>query len=76
MRNPMISGVAALLAGEALVLASPSLAVWAVMFVVINQVYFVLSEERYLERRYGPRYRAYKAAVPRWLPRQSPWEEE
>lgn len=75
MRNPMISGVATMLVGEALFFASIPLALWAAAFIVINQVYFVLSEEPYLERRYGPRYRAYKAAVPRWAPRHSPWEE-
>ena len=76
VRNPMISGVAAMLVGEALVFSSMPLVAWAVTFIVINQVYFVLSEERYLERRFGPRYRAYKAAVPRWVPRWIPWEEQ
>lgn len=74
VRNPMISGVAAMLAGEAVFLASIPLALWTLTFVLVNQVYFVLSEEPHLERRYGPRYRAYKAAVPRWAPRFTPWE--
>ena len=75
MRNPMISGVAAMLLGEALFLTSTSLFIWAITFLVINQVYFVLSEEPFLERRFGERYQAYKAAVPRWVPRRSPWDD-
>lgn len=74
-RNPMISGVAAMLIGEALFLISVPLALWALMFIAANQLYFMLSEEPRLERRFGARYRAYKTAVPRWMPRRKPWEE-
>ena len=74
-RNPMISGVAIMLIGEALFFIAIPLALWALAFVAINQLYFVLSEEPRLERRYGARYRAYKAAVPRWTPRRTPWKE-
>jgi protein-S-isoprenylcysteine O-methyltransferase Ste14 len=69
VRNPMITGVVTMLFGEALVLGSLALGLWACAFVLINQVYFVLSEEPGLERRFGESYRAYKAAVPRWIPR-------
>jgi protein-S-isoprenylcysteine O-methyltransferase Ste14 len=34
---------------------------------------FVLVEEPGLERRFGDSYRAYKANVPRWIPRLTPW---
>ncbi|HEU0054891.1 MAG TPA: methyltransferase [Longimicrobium sp.] len=68
-RNPMITGVAAILVGEALWMGSRVLGGWAAVFIVINHLYFVLSEEPGLERRFGEGYRAYRAAVPRWLPR-------
>lgn len=70
MRNPMISGVAAVLLGEAFIHRSPRLAAWFLVFVVINHVYFMLVEEPGLERRFGAAYRTYCAAVPRWLPRR------
>jgi len=73
VRNPMISGVAMLLLGEAVFFGSPWLAGWAVLFVAINTAYFVLAEEPGLERRFGDEYRAYNASVPRWAPRRSPW---
>ena len=69
VRNPMISGVAATLLGEALLWGSIALGLWACIFIVINHAYFVMSEEPGLERRFGESYRVYKASVPRWIPR-------
>ncbi|QYK51848.1 MAG: isoprenylcysteine carboxylmethyltransferase family protein [Anaerolineales bacterium] len=73
VRNPMISGVAAMLLGEAIYFGSVALLVWSVVFVTINHIYFVLSEEPGLEQRFGEPYRRYKSTVPRWLPRLRPW---
>jgi protein-S-isoprenylcysteine O-methyltransferase Ste14 len=70
VRNPMISGVAAVLSGQVLLTGSRILALWLVVFVAINQAYFLLSEEPALERRFGESYREYKARVPRWIPRR------
>ena len=72
MRNPMISGVVGMLAGEALIAGSWALGLWACLFVAINHIYFIFSEELGLERRLGEPYRRYKAAVPRWIPRFRP----
>lgn len=68
-RNPMITGVLTTLIGEALVTGSRILAAWALLFLVINQTYFILIEEPGLEARFGAAYREYKASVPRWIPR-------
>ena len=72
MRNPMITGVAAMLAGEALFFGSWAQTLWAAAFVAINHAWFVLVEEPGLERRFGESYRTYKANVPRWIPRLMP----
>ena len=69
IRNPMISGVAAMLLGEALLGESITLGLWACVFILFNHVYFILSEEPGLEERFGENYRVYKAVVPRWIPR-------
>lgn len=69
VRNPMISGVAAMLLGEALLWGSIALGLWADIFILINHAYFLLSEEPELEKRFGESYRQYKASVPRWIPR-------
>jgi protein-S-isoprenylcysteine O-methyltransferase Ste14 len=72
VRNPMITGVMAVLLGEAVVLGRPSLLIWFAAFVAINHVYFILVEEPGLIRRYGDEYREYKSEVPRWIPRRKP----
>jgi len=73
VRNPMITGVLAMLVSEALFFRSLAIALWALAFFAANHVYFLLSEEPGLDRRFGDGYRAYKANVPRWLPRLTPW---
>jgi protein-S-isoprenylcysteine O-methyltransferase Ste14 len=69
VRNPMITGVLTMLVGESIFLGSRVIALWAATFFVINNIYFLLSEEPGLEGRFGAAYREYKTAVPRWLPR-------
>jgi protein-S-isoprenylcysteine O-methyltransferase Ste14 len=73
VRNPMITAVLAVLLGEAALLGSVGIALWAAAFAVINATWFVLGEEPGLERRFGEEYREYKRQVPRWLPRRTPW---
>jgi len=69
VRNPMISGVLAVLLGEAALFASPALLIWFAVVLAVNAVYFPLVEEPGLRRRFGADYERYRAAVPRWLPR-------
>jgi protein-S-isoprenylcysteine O-methyltransferase Ste14 len=69
VRNPMISGVLFVLLGEALVFGSLALLAWWAVVFAINAVYFPLVEEPGLRRRFGADYEAYRASVPRWLPR-------
>jgi protein-S-isoprenylcysteine O-methyltransferase Ste14 len=70
VRNPMITGVFLVLVGEALILRSGALGWWVVVFAAINAVYIPLSEEPGLEARFGASYRAYRQAVPRFVPRR------
>ena len=73
VRNPMISGVLCVLLGEALLFGSPAVLAWFAIVFAINAVYFPLVEEPGLRERFGADYDAYRAAVPRWLPRLRPW---
>jgi protein-S-isoprenylcysteine O-methyltransferase Ste14 len=72
VRNPMISGVLCVLLGEALAFGSVAVLVWFAIVFALNAVYFPLIEEPDLQRRFGADYEAYRAAVPRWLPRLRP----
>jgi protein-S-isoprenylcysteine O-methyltransferase Ste14 len=69
VRNPMISGVGAILLGEVLIAGSPWLALWFAIFAALNAVYIPLAEEPGLRRRFGDDYLAYEEDVPRWIPR-------
>ena len=73
VRNPMISGVALILVGEAVAFASRGLALWALTFFALNAVYIPAFEEPGLARRFGEDYLEYKRNVPRWVPRARPW---
>lgn len=70
----MITGVVTMLLGETLFLGSRVVGIWAATFIAINQIYFMVSEEPGLERRFGTAYIEYKSAVPRWLPRPKAWK--
>ena len=73
VRNPMITGVLAILLGEAALLGMPSLLVWAAIFLAANSLWMPLVEEPGLRERFGAEYEEYAANVPRWLPRPRPW---
>jgi protein-S-isoprenylcysteine O-methyltransferase Ste14 len=75
VRNPMITGVLAILIGEAIAFGVRELWTWAALFVAINHVYFLLSEEPGLADRFGAEYDEYKRQVPRWIPRLSGWHQ-
>jgi protein-S-isoprenylcysteine O-methyltransferase Ste14 len=76
VRNPMYVGVVAAIFGQALYFGSVTLipyggAVWGGFFAF---VFFY--EEPALTRQFGAEYEAYRAHVPRWLPRLGPWKGE
>lgn len=76
VRNPMITGVVAALAGESLITGSVISGCWTATFFLANHVYFILAEEPGLEKHFGDDYREYKKKVPRWIPRQRPWAQK
>ena len=57
VRNPMISGVFGILAGEGLLFGSIVILMWFGIFVVLNLFYIPLVEEKGLLRRFGDEYR-------------------
>lgn len=75
VRNPMITAVLAMLLAEALLLSSRALFGLFLAFWAVNMLYLPLSEEKGLARRFGAEYEEYKKAVPRWLPRLTPWKK-
>ena len=74
VRNPMITGIFLILTGEACLLGSYAIGIWTVLFLVINMIYFPLSEEPGLRARFGKEYDTYCKNVPRYIPRLTPWK--
>ena len=74
VRNPMISGVFFVLAGEAVGSGSLPVLGWAAVFITINMIYMPTVEEPGLVKRFGEEYEEYRRNVPRWLPRVKGWE--
>jgi len=73
VRNPMYAGGAAVLFSEALLFGSRivleyALFVWAGFFLFV-----VAFEEPAPGRKFGASYEIYCRAVPRWVPRLTPW---
>ena len=73
VRNPMITGVALVLLGEAALLGSTAILIEFAIFGLANALWMPLVEEPGLVRRFGDEYLEYKRAVPRWIPRRTPW---
>lgn len=72
VRNPMMWGVGALLAGTALWIGSLGLWFGVAMLVLFLSLFVPYYEERDMERRFGQEYRDYCRRVPRWIPRFRP----
>ncbi len=73
VRNPMILSLIIILFGEAVLFGSIGTTALAVLNVVVNAIYFKVSEEPGLIKRFGEEYKEYKSNVPRWIPRLKPW---
>ncbi len=63
VRNPMISGIALMLLGQALLWGSWAVGIWLCVFMCFNHIYFVLVEEPGLEDKH----------LARSVIRQKPW---
>ena len=75
-RNPMITGVLMMLAGEALFLNARGIAIWTCMFFIVNTAFFIFKEEPDMLQRFGEPYAQYKKKVPRWIPNLKPYKAD
>jgi protein-S-isoprenylcysteine O-methyltransferase Ste14 len=73
VRNPIFTGVLAILLGEAAVARSPALLAWFALFFALLAVAVPRIGEPRLARKFGADYARYRQHVPRWLPRPRPW---
>jgi len=76
VRNPMILGVLTVLVGESITILSQKILIWAIVFFMFNNLFFVLFEEPNLKKKFGDQYVQYKKSVPRWIPNLKPFKSD
>ncbi|MGH2568515.1 MAG: methyltransferase family protein [Bacteroidota bacterium] len=69
VRNPMYIGAAVVLVGFGLVHQSFSMALFALLFLLVAHVFVIFYEEPSLENSFGESYVDYKNRVHRWIPK-------
>jgi protein-S-isoprenylcysteine O-methyltransferase Ste14 len=75
VRNPMYVAVLGLILGQALMFQSATLFAYGAAMWVAFHTFVFFYEEPTLHRSFGDAYEAYCKAVPRWLPRLTPWAQ-
>lgn len=73
VRNPMYVAVASMIGGQALLLRSPGVALWMLVFLAATVAFVRGYEEPSLHRKFGASYERYREAVPGWWPRLTPY---
>ena len=73
VRNPMYVAVVSLILGQAALFASLPLAIYGAVVWTGFHAFVLGYEEPTLRRLFPEDYAAFFAAVPRWIPRLTPW---
>ncbi len=73
VRNPMYLAVITIILGQAAILGSVILVVYATIVWITVASFVHFYEEPTLSDRYGEQYATYRSAVRAWLPRATPW---
>jgi protein-S-isoprenylcysteine O-methyltransferase Ste14 len=74
VRNPMYVSVVAVIFGQALLFGDWRLIIYGTVFWLACHVFVLVYEEPTLQRTFGAEYAAFRANVPRWIPRLRPWQ--
>ncbi len=76
VRNPMYVAIAATIFGQALLFGNLTLLGYGAFVCLCFHLFVIAYEEPSLRARFGTQYAAFCAAVPRWIPRLTPWQGE
>lgn len=74
VRNPMYVAVVATILGQGLLLGNLKLLAYGGLFWLLAHFFVVAWEEPTLGSTFGAEYRSFRRAVPRWIPRLTPWK--
>jgi protein-S-isoprenylcysteine O-methyltransferase Ste14 len=73
VRNPMYVAVVAAIAGQGLLLGDVKVLAYALLVWLVVHLFVIGYEEPTLRRSFGEEYEAFRANVPRWIPRVRGW---
>ncbi len=73
VRNPMYVAVVSVILGQALLLGDSRVLAWGLLVWIAFHLFVVGYEEPTLRRTFGDAYEAFRANVPRWIPRLRGW---
>lgn len=76
VRNPMYLAVASLIFGQGLLFGNVRVLVYGAVVCLCFHLFVIGYEEPTLHSTFGPEYEAFRAAVPRWIPRLTPWRSQ
>src|SRR5499427_7967335 len=73
VRNPIYIALVAIILGQAVLMGDSRLLIYGVLLWLAFHIFVLAYEESTLRQSYGAEYESYRANVPRWLPRLTPW---
>jgi protein-S-isoprenylcysteine O-methyltransferase Ste14 len=74
VRNPIYVALVAVILGQSLLFGDWRLFLYGALVFVAFHIFVLAYEEPTLRESYGAEYETYRANVPRWLPRLTPWQ--
>lgn len=76
VRNPMYVAVVAVILGQALLFGDVRVLEYALVAWFVAHLFVLTYEEPTLRKTFGAKYDTFRANVPRWIPRLTPWLDE
>ena len=73
VRNPIYVALVAIILGQAVLFGDWRLLLYGALVFVAFHIFVLAYEEPTLRESYGAEYETYRANVPRWIPRLTPW---
>jgi protein-S-isoprenylcysteine O-methyltransferase Ste14 len=73
VRNPMYLAVVSTIFGQGLLFGNVSVLEYGALVWLLFHIFVLIYEEPALRASFGSEYESFRAAVPRWVPRFTPW---
>jgi len=73
VRNPMYFAVVAVILGQAALFGDVRVFEYALCAWLVAHLFVLAYEEPTLRKTFGAEYESFRANVPRWIPRVTPW---